>query len=85
MSFRQLVKNTFRPIVRPLLEAIAERVASSGPQRVEKQIEFDLRLLSTLRSLAASGDHRVLLPYDSARPQKDTKTIKIGLDRKSVV
>lgn len=79
MSFKHLVKRALRPIARPLLDAIAARVgARANLQGVGDKVEFDLRLMATLRSLATGGDHHVRLPHESAQPQRDPKTIKIG-------
>ncbi len=78
MNLKQLVRSVLRPIARPVLDAIADWVAAKNAETVEEKVRFELHVLAALRSLGAGGDHRVLPPYDSARPQTNPKTIKIG-------
>ena len=77
-----LAKRILRPLARPWLEAIAGKVApllGRGDLSPEgERIQFDLRVVASLRGLAQVGDHRVVLPYDSARAVRSTKEIKVG-------
>lgn len=53
---------------------------SSSFATARSEVEpFELRVLAAARAIAASGDHRILLPTDTTRPHKTQKQLKIGL------
>jgi len=78
VSLKRLVKRALRPIVKPFVDALAFRVADVAARANSADIEFDLHVMTALRSLAASGDHHVIPPYDSAGPQKAGQKVRIG-------
>ena len=77
MSFlRRMLNRVVGPIARPFLAWIRQNLAASGPT-VEDRIRFDLTILATARSVAASGRHRVVLPTDGSRP-RGLEALRIG-------
>ena len=84
MSIQQQIRN--------VAYMIRQRLMVRLPQNVDQQTAsatlaapsdfhvapFDLQLISAARSVAASGDHRIILPTDSTKLEKKIKDIKIG-------
>ena len=81
-GLKALVKRILYPLARPWLEKIAGRVATrlaEGQLSVDAdRVQFTLRVMAALRSLAQAGDHRVVLPHDSVRVVRNPKEIRIG-------
>ena len=63
------------------LRELLRRIRPANPSAVPPldAEPFELRLLTAARAVAAGGDHRVVLPTDTARAQKDPRELKIGL------
>lgn len=93
MGFTQFIKRVLRPVTAPVLERITERVTERirplipppppppiSPEIIEGNVSapFDLQLLMVARTVAASGDHRILSPAERGRPRKRPEEVKIG-------
>lgn len=76
MNLKALIKRILRPAADRFLGSIAARIGSK--LQLEASREFDLHHFLALRTLAGRGDHHVVLPYDSARSQRQLKDLKIG-------
>ena len=90
MSIKSLAKRIASPIVSPLLKLLVRRLAESETVVNNVQLDraaesqtvvhnFQLDVLRAARSLAASGDHRVVLPVDGVKLSQDPIALKIGM------
>lgn len=64
MSMKSIVDKSVRMILAPFIEG----------RRM-----FELDVMAAARSIAASGDHRVILPVDGVKTALDSRALKIGL------
>lgn len=57
---------------------IAEQLSGIKPAEIKEEPPFDLIVSVAARNIAASGDHRVVLPTDGSRLNKKPENIRIG-------